>query len=304
MNCLVTGGAGFIGSHIVDALLSHGHKVRVVDNLSTGSMQNFPYKDERIEFWHQDVSNTIIADDACRGIDYAFHLAAIPSVQRSIEDPLKTQKYGEVATLKLLESAARHKVKRFIFSASSAAYGDNLVQTEDAAPRPMSPYAASKVACEGYVSAFAKSMGVDGVSLRYFNVFGPRQDPSSQYSGVISIFLKKLREGKPPTIYGTGLQSRDFTYVENVVEANLLAMNHPTPLNGEIFNIGCGTSVTLQELLNVLNEKLGAKILPVYVPARPGDIEFSCAVIKKAETIGYRPKVLFAEGISKLVALN
>ena len=247
MKCLVTGGAGFIGSHIVDALLDDGHKVRVIDNLSTGNMANFPFKDERVEFWHADIDNAIIADGACQDIDYVFHLAAIPSVQRSIENPLKTQRAGEEATLKLLMSAAKHKIKRFIFSASSAAYGDNTAQEEDTAPRPMSPYAASKVACEGYVAAYAMSLGVDGVSLRYFNVFGPRQDPSSQYSGVISIFLKKLREGKQPTIFGSGLQCRDFTYIENVVSANMLAMNHPYPLKGEVFNIGCGLCVNLKE---------------------------------------------------------
>lgn len=301
MNCLVTGGAGFIGSHIVDALLADGHKVRVVDDLSTGKMQNFPIKDESA-FWHADISNGIIADDACRNIDYVFHLAAIPSVQRSIENPENTQRAGEEATLKLLQSAAKHKVKRFIFSASSAAYGDNAVQTEDAAPRPMSPYAASKVACEGYVAAYARSLGVDGVSLRYFNVFGPRQDPNSQYSGVISIFLKKLREGKQPTIYGSGLQSRDFTYVNNVVSANLLAMQHPEPLKGEIFNVGCGQSFNLKDLLNILNEKLGTNIEPIYAPGRRGDIEFSCATILKAENIlKYQPKVQFSEGIEQLI---
>jgi UDP-glucose 4-epimerase len=265
-------------------------------------MQNFPYKDNQVEFWHADVETDSISDAACKNMDYVFHLAAIASVQSSVENPLKTFKAGEEATLKLLQSAVKHKVKRFILSSSCAVYGDNPLQLEDSKTRPLSPYAASKAACEGYVFAFANSMGVDGVSLRYFNIFGPRQNPSSQYSGVVSIFLKRLREGIQPTIYGTGLNSRDFTYVENVVLANLLAMSHPTPLRGDVFNIGCGQSQNVNEVLAVLNNKLGTNIEPVYVPARDGEMKSACAIIKKAEQVlGYKPKVLFEEGIERLV---
>lgn len=299
MNCLVTGGAGFIGSHLVEALVAEGHHVRVVDNLSSGKVLNIASSLDKIEFLGRDVNDG--PDSFCRGIDYIFHLAAIASVQRSVEDPMATQQHGEDATLRLLHAAAKNKVKRFILAASSAAYGDSQIQNETISPRPLSPYAASKVACEGYVRAYA-NLGVDGVSLRYFNVFGARQDPNSQYSGVISIFLKKMSNGDAPPICGTGLQSRDFVHVENVVQANLLAMKHPTPLKGEVFNIGCGSNTTLLQLVEMLNKKLGRNLVPIHVPAREGEAFATCADITKAQSIlGYSPKVLFEEGIEKLI---
>lgn len=296
MNCLVTGGAGFIGSHLVEALVAEGHYVRVVDNLSTGKVLNLPV--EKIDFICADAG----AADYCYAIDCVFHLAAIASVQKSMEDPLATQQHGEDITLRLLRYAARNNVKKFIFSASSAAYGDSKFFDESNAPRPLSPYAASKVACEGYVRAYAKSMGVDGVSLRYFNIFGARQDPSSPYSGVISIFLKQMLAGARPSICGTGLQSRDFTHVDNVVQANLLAMKYPTYLGGEVFNIGCGVQTSILDLVAAINKKLGVELPPIHVPAREGEAFFSCADISKAKTVlGYSPSVLFEEGIAKLI---
>jgi len=295
MNCLVTGGAGFIGSHLVAALLAEGFSVKVVDDLSTGKIDNIPLN--KVDF----IQGCAAGAD-CTGIDYVFHLAAIASVQRSVENPIMTQWHGEDATLRLLHTAMKCKVKRFILAASSAAYGDSETQTESVPPRPLSPYAASKVACEGYVRAYASSMGLDGVSLRYFNVFGPRQDPNSQYSGVISIFLKKMMAGVQPSICGTGLQSRDFVYIENVVQANLLAMRHPSPLNGEVFNVGCGYKTNLIQLVETMNKKLGTDLPPVYVPAREGETFTSCADISKAQsTLGYSPKVFFEEGIEKLI---
>lgn len=296
MNILITGGAGFIGSHLVEALVAEGHYVRVVDNLSTGTVRNIPV--DKVDFICGDAGGA----DYCYAIDYVFHLAAIASVQKSIEDPIATQQHGEDATLRLLRYAAKNKVKRFIFAASSAAYGDLKYFDESNAPRPLSPYAASKVACEGYVRAYAKSMGLDGVSLRYFNIFGARQDPNSPYSGVISIFLRQMLAGGSPSICGTGLQSRDFTHVDNVIQANLLAMKYPTSLDGEVFNIGCGRQTSILDLVTAINKKLGVSLAPIHVPAREGEAFCSCADISKAKTIlGYSPTILLEEGIAKLI---
>ena len=226
LSVLVTGGAGFIGSHLAEALVAEGHRVRVVDNLATGRVENLDHLGGRIEFLEGDLADPSVCKGAVEGVEYVFHQAAIPSVPRSVKEPLESHASGPTATLNLLEASRNAGVRRFMFAASSSAYGDTdeLPKHEEMLPRPLSPYAAGKLAGEHYVRVYARTMGLDGVSLRYFNVFGPRQDPSSPYSGVISLFSKAAAEGRRPIIYGDGLQTRDFTHVSNVVRANLLAM--------------------------------------------------------------------------------
>lgn len=303
MKCLVTGGAGFIGSHLVEKLLENGHSVLVVDDLSTGNLNNLPIDRTNLDFFKADLNDVGVTERACSGIDYVFHLAAIASVQSSIQHPLKTQNAGEVATLRLLSAASANGVKRFILASSASVYGNSQKQTEDQPFSPLSPYAASKAACENYVKAFSGS--VDGVSLRFFNVFGPRQDPSSPYSGVISIFIKKMMEGTRPTIFGDGLQSRDFTYVDNVARACILAMSHDRPLLGEAFNVGCGMAISVNDLVGALNKSLfndPKRIPPFYSDGRSGDVRHSCANISKAKAVlDYSPTIGFADGIDELV---
>lgn len=300
---LVTGGAGFIGSHLSERLVNDGYSVRVVDNFSSGYRENLSPITNKIEIQQGDLADVSVAEKACAGMDAVLHHAAIPSVPGSIKEPLATQRAGEIATLNLLNACVKHKLKRFVLAASSSAYGDTetLPSHEELPSRPMSPYAASKVACEGYVRAFAHSYGLDGISFRYFNIFGPRQDPKSPYSAVISIFMDKMSRGERPTIYGDGLQTRDFTYVENVVQANLLALKSTRHLKGEVCNIGCGERVSLLELLATMNQVLGTNLEAKFEPARNGDIKHSIAHIQLAkELIGYVPMVGFTEGLKKL----
>lgn len=303
MRCLVTGGAGFIGSHLVERLIENGHSVLVVDDLSSGSLNNLPFNRTSLEFFKVDINEAGIAEKACTDVDYIFHLAAIASVQSSMQYPMKTQQAGEVATLRLLHAAASKKVKRFILASSASVYGNNQKQTEDQPVSPVSPYAASKAACENYVKAYSQS--VDGVSLRFFNIFGPRQDPSSPYSGVISIFAKKIMDGIRPTIYGDGLQSRDFTFVDNVVHACILAMGHKSPLMGEAFNIGCGMAISVNDLTMSLNKAMfddPKRVSPFYANERTGDVRYSCANISKAKSVlDYSPTTGFSAGIERLV---
>jgi UDP-glucose 4-epimerase len=299
---LVTGGAGFIGSHLVEALLNEACTVRVVDNLSTGRLGNIEHVLERIEWIEGDLVDWPMCVRAVAGIDVVFHQATIPSVPRSVNNPIEAHIHGPTITLNLLEAARQSHVKRMVFAASSSAYGDTdeLPKHEEMLPRPLSPYAAAKLAGEHYVRVYAQTMGVDGVSLRYFNVFGPRQDPSSPYSGVISLFAAALRAGKKPTILGDGRQTRDFTYVANVVAANLLAMRHDGPLGGEVYNVGTGRRVSLIELVNAMNACLGTKIAPVFGPARPGDVLHSQASLKRIrDALEYRPLVDFEEGLRR-----
>ena len=233
-----------------------------------------------------------------------FHQAALPSVPRSLKDPLATQRSGEVATLTLLEACAQHGIKRVMFSSSSSAYGGTtgLPKVETMTPAPLSPYAASKVACENYLAAYAHCRGVDGIAFRYFNVFGPRQDPNSPYSAVISVFLSRMRKGETPHINGDGEHSRDFTFVDNVVHANLLAMNAPGPLKGRVCNVGCGERITVKDLVAALNAALGTSIEPTFGPPRSGDALHSQADISRArELLGYQPRVRFTDGIQRLV---
>jgi UDP-glucose 4-epimerase len=298
----VTGGAGFIGSHLVEALLAEGRPVRVVDNLATGRRANLAHLGDAFEWLEGDLTDLATCRRAVEGAEVVFHQAAIPSVPRSVKDPLESHASGPTATLNLLEAARQAGVRRVIFAASSSAYGDTdeLPKHEAMLPRPLSPYAAGKLAGEHYIRVYAQTMGLDGVSLRYFNIFGPRQDPSSPYSGVISLFARAMSQGRRPTIYGDGLQTRDFTYVSNAVEANLRAMRAERPLRGEALNVGTGRRISLRELVAALNAALGTSIEPEFGPPRAGDVRDSLASLDRvSEVLGYRPVVDFEEGLGR-----
>lgn len=299
---LVTGGAGFIGSHLVEALLGEGLRVRVVDNLATGRRGNLAHLGDAFEWIEGDLVDLEVCRRAVAGADYIFHQAAIPSVPRSVKEPLLSHASGPTATLNLLEAARAAGARRVMFAASSAAYGDTeeLPKHEGMPPRPLSPYAAGKLAGEHYIRVYAQTMGLDGVSLRYFNVFGPRQDPSSPYSGVISLFARAMAEGRRPSICGDGQQTRDFTYVANVVDANLRAMRHKGPLGGEVYNVGTGRRVSLLDLVAALNAALGTDLEPEFAPARPGDVRDSLASLDRVRAaLGYEPVVAFADGLRR-----
>lgn len=297
---VVTGGAGFIGSHLVDALLGLGYRVRVVDNFVTGKRANLAHLGGAVEILEGDLADFEVARAAIAGASYVFHEAAIPSVPRSVAEPLPSHASGPTATLHVLEAARQAGVRRVMFAASSSAYGDTdeLPKHEDMLPRPQSPYAAGKLAGEHYTRVYARTMGVDGVSLRYFNIFGPRQDPSSPYSGVISLFAKAMAEGRRPVIFGDGQQTRDFTFVANAVAANLLAMRHPEPLRGAVLNVGTGQRVSLLDLVAAINAALGTDLDPEFRPPRPGDVRDSLASLERIRSVlGYQPAVDFAEGL-------
>jgi UDP-glucose 4-epimerase len=305
IRCLVTGGAGFIGSHLVERLVRDGHRVRVVDNLITGFRHNLAAVAAEVEFIEGALEDPATAQQAVAGVEVIFHEAALPSVPRSVQDPFTSQRCGEVATLTLLAAAARAgSVRRVIYASSSSIYGDTptLPKVETMPPRPLSPYAATKLAGEGYMAAYAALSGMDTLCLRYFNVFGPRQDPNNQYAGVIARFVHVMARGEPPTIYGDGTATRDFTPIANVVHANLLAMNAPGRFRGEVFNIACGGQISIQMLVQQLNALLGTNIKPLYAAPRPGDIAHSCADITKAgRLLGYSPQVDFEDGLRELV---
>lgn len=297
---LVTGGAGFIGSHLVDALVAAGVPVRVADNLSTGRRENLEPHAGRIEILEGDLADFDFARRAAEGMAYVLHQAAVPSVPRSVREPLASHASGPTATLNVLEASRQAGVRRVVFAASSSAYGDTdeLPKHEAMLPRPLSPYAAGKLAGEHYVRVYAQTMGVDGVALRYFNVFGPRQDPSSPYSGVISLFARALLDGRRPVIYGDGEQTRDFTFVANVVHANLLALSSSSPLGGRVCNVGTGHRISLNHLLRAMNRILGTDIEAEYQPRREGDVRDSQASLDLAlTTLGYRPIVGLDEGL-------
>lgn len=305
MRCkyLVTGGAGFIGSNLVEALLRRRETVRVADNLVTGREENLAEFDGEFEFIHGDLRDAQVARTAVDGVKVVLHQAAVPSVPRSFKDPVLTHECGPTAFLNVLCAARDAGVRRVVFASSSSVYGASLdlPKVESMRPEPISPYAASKLACEGYARLLGKQWDVSTVCLRYFNVFGPRQDPASQYAAVIPAFVTAMLAGRQPTIYGDGLQSRDFCYVENVVRANLLAANEDIP-PGEVVNIACGRSVTLLELVTEINRLLGTSIEPIYAKTRPGDVRATLADISKAHRlIGYEPAILFEEGLRKVV---
>jgi UDP-glucose 4-epimerase len=302
---VVTGGAGFIGSHLVEALLREGFRVRVADNLATGYRGNLDHVAGRYEWVEGDLGDFDVARRAAEGADFVFHQAAIPSVPRSVKEPLASHASGPTATLHMLEASRLAGVRRFMFAASSSAYGDTeeLPKHEAMLSRPLSPYAAGKLAGEHYVSVYARTMGLDGVSLRYFNVFGPRQDPSSPYSGVISKFATVMRQGERPVIFGDGQQTRDFTYIDNVVEANLAAMRRDRPIGGEPLNVGTGARVSLLDLVAAINRVLGTDLEPRFEPPRAGDVRDSLAALERTRAVlGYEPGVDFEEGLRRTLA--
>ncbi len=299
MKYLITGGAGFIGSNLVEELLRRGHEVRVLDNFSTGNRANLePFKD-RIEIFEGDLRSYHIVRQAVEGVDFILHQGALPSVPRSIQDPITSNEVNVTGTLNILDAAVAAGVKRVVFASSSSIYGDSptLPKREDMIPNPLSPYAVSKLAGEKYCQVFARIYGLHTVALRYFNVFGPRQNPDSQYSAVIPKFIKAILTDQQPVIYGDGEQSRDFTYIANVVEANILATEVDSPA-GEVYNCAVHQRITLNELVTTINRIVGKNIPPVYADPRPGDVKHSFADISKIQQqMGYQPKIKFEEGL-------
>jgi len=301
---LVTGGAGFIGSHLVKRLVGDGARVRVVDNLSTGQIKRLDAVRSSVEFVEGDLADETIAREAVDGVDYVLHQAAVPSVQRSVADPVTTNRANVTATVNLLEACRKAKVRRVVYAASSSAYGDTevLPKKEDLPPNPLSPYALQKFVGERYCRLYHDLYGVETISLRYFNVFGPGQDPHSEYSAVIPKFITRLLANEPITIHGDGEQSRDFTFIDNVVEANLLALKAPDAA-GKMCNIGCGKHITLNRLVVLLEEQLGVKAQVSYGPPKAGDVRHSLADIERAKTIlHYQPKITVEEGLRHAVA--
>jgi nucleoside-diphosphate-sugar epimerase len=300
---LVTGGAGFIGYHIVQRLLGLGKTIRIVDNLSTGKEGRIKNLRESTEFLFGDLADPAVAEQAVEGVDYVIHQAAVPSVQRSIQDPVGTNRANITATLNLLESCRRRKIRRLIYAASSSAYGDTevLPKQERMVPTPLSPYALQKLVGEQYCQLYSRLFGLETVSLRYFNVFGPFQDPHSEYSAVIPKFITRLLSGQPLLVHGDGEQSRDFTYVENIVQANVLALQ-AVKAPGKVFNVGCGARITLNQLIRLLEEILEIKAVVKHLQERPGDVRHSLADIRRARKIlGYEPQVLVKEGLRRTI---
>lgn len=300
---LVTGGAGFIGSHVVRGLLRQGDAVRVLDNLSTGKAENLAEVQRDIEWIEADIRDPDALRDATRGVDAVYHLAAMGSVPRSVDQPALSDEVNTAGTLNVLIAARDAGVARVVYSSSSSVYGDTptLPKIESMTPRPLSPYAVSKLAAEHYCLSFSHCYGLSTVSLRYFNVFGPRQDPHSQYAAAIPGFASRLLAGQRPILFGDGEQTRDFCYVDNVVEANLLAGSRPG-LSGEVCNIACGERVSLNEIVRQMKLHLGSNLEPEYRDPRPGDVRHSLADLSAAERVlGYKPKVLFEEGLRKAV---
>jgi len=300
---LVTGGAGFIGSHLVETLAARGHRVRVVDNLTTGRRVNLHHV-PGVEFLFGDVSDLHVARLAADDVDIVLHQAAMASVPKSVSDPISSHHANVTATLNVLVAAREAGVRRVVFAGSSAAYGDTgrLPTDEETPVNPLSPYALQKLVGEGYCRLFADLYGLETVTTRYFNVFGPRQDPSSPYSGVISLFTTAMLQGRAPIVYGDGEQTRDFTYVVNVVEAVLKAAEADVP-RGAIINVAAGARVSLNELIGSINASLGTDLRPVYKDARAGDVKHSQADISKARSLlGYEPAIGFDEGITRTIA--
>lgn len=296
---LVTGGAGFIGSHIAEALVKRGDAVRVLDNLSTGHLSNLDHLGDDVEVIEGDLTDPAAVRRAVADVDCIFHEAALASVPRSVEAPLDTNAACVTGTVTLLDEARRAGVRRLVYAASSSAYGDQPTASkrEIDLPAPLSPYGAAKLAAEHYCQAFTATYGFETVALRYFNVFGPRQDPDSPYSAVIPLFVSAMLAGTRPTIYGDGQQSRDFTYVANVVQGNLLAAD-AAGVAGQVFNVANGRTTSLLELIEKLNELLGTDIEPIHAPPRAGDIRESMADITRArQMLGYEPRVMLDEGL-------
>jgi len=301
---LVTGGAGFIGSNLVGRLLQNGEKVRVIDNLATGKIENIQPFLDKTEFVHGDIRYLNTVMEAMKDVDYVLHQAALPSVPRSVETPLESNDVNTNGTLNLLYAAKESGVKRFVYAASSSAYGESptLPKVETMQTSPLSPYAVNKLAGEYNCKAFYNVYGLETVAIRYFNIYGPRQDPNSYYSAVIPKFIKMMLMGIAPTIHGDGEQSRDFTYIENVLNANLLACKAAKKACGKVMNIACGERITLNKLVNELKKLLNVDIKAVHGNPRPGDIKDSLADVNLAkELIGYEPKILVDEGLKRTV---
>jgi UDP-glucose 4-epimerase len=303
--CLITGVAGFVGSALARAALAQGDQVRGIDNFSTGKRENLGEIFSRIDFRQIDLLDLEALREACVGVDYVLHEAAIPSVPKSVLDPLGSNRANVDGTVHLLIAARDAKVKRVVYAASSSAYGDTptLPKREDMTPNPISPYAVAKLAGEHYMISFYRCYGLETVCLRYFNVFGPRQDPTSPYSGVMAKFITQMLAGKTPTIFGDGTQSRDFTYIDNTVEANLLAAKAPaSEAAGRVFNVATGRRVELNEMFQLLKKLTGYSGDVQYGAERAGDIKHSLADISRAENhLGYRPTVDFEEGLRRTV---
>jgi len=301
---LITGIGGFIGSSLARALLAKNEQVRGMDNFATGKRENLKEILPRIDFREADILDLDAMHKACAGVDYVLHQAAIPSVPKSVLDPVGSNRANVDGTVNVLVAARDAKVKRVVYAASSSAYGDTptLPKHEAMTPDPISPYAVAKLASERYMISFFRCYGLETVSLRYFNIFGPYQDPSSQYSGVLAKFISQMLRGEQPTIYGDGEQSRDFTYIDNAVEANLLACHATSQAAGKVFNVATGRRVTLNETFQLLRSMTSYKGQPNYGPERGGDIKHSLADISQAEKyLGYKPKVDFEEGLRKTV---
>ncbi len=299
MKFLVTGGAGFIGSNIVDELLKRNYEVKVLDNFSTGKRENLAEYGNNIELIEGDIRSYHIVKDAVAGVDVILHQAALPSVPRSINDPITSNEVNVTGTLNILEAARKNNVQKIVFASSSSVYGDNpkLPKDESMIPNPLSPYAVSKLSGEKYCSVFTRIYGLKTIALRYFNVFGPRQDPNSQYSAVIPKFIKAIMAGESPVIFGDGEQSRDFTFVRNVIEGNILAATTDCE-SGIAMNCACHGRITLNELVANINEILGKNVKPVYKEPRAGDIKHSFADIDLAgKNLHYKPLVEFKEGL-------
>jgi nucleoside-diphosphate-sugar epimerase len=303
---LITGIAGFIGSTLAHALVEQGHEVRGIDNLSTGNLENLADIRHAVSFQQMDLQDVPGIKSACEGVDYVLHQGALASVPRSVKDPLSSHESNVNGTLNLLIAARDAKVRRIVYAASSSAYGDQPTQPkqEDMSPLPLSPYAVQKLTCEYYIQSFYRAYGLEGVCLRYFNIFGPRQAADSPYSGVIAQFTFKMMAGVTPTIFGDGLTSRDFNYVDNAVSANLLACVAPSAVaTGRVFNIGTGRSHTLNEVYDAIAHQLGFRAKPIYGPPREGDIKHSLANIDRAsKELGYQPRAHFHDGLKKTVA--
>jgi UDP-glucose 4-epimerase len=301
---LVTGGAGFIGSHLVDELVASECRVTVLDNLSTGHRRNLDHLDDRIDFVEGDIRDAGLLNQVVKGCEVVFHQAAVVSVSLSVQDPSYSSEVNDLGTVRVLDASRRNGVRRVIMASSSAVYGDDprMPKTEDMAPKPLSPYAVQKLTGEFYASVFGGLYGLETVCLRYFNVFGPRQDPSSPYSGVISIFMNKATAGEVPTIYGDGGQSRDFIYVKDVVRANLLAATEKAAA-GRVFNVGTGVVIRILDLWKLIGGLSNVQIDPVFDPPRAGDIRESVSDIGRIrQSLGFRPRMALRQGLIDTLA--
>jgi len=302
-NILVTGGAGFIGSHLTTRLVEAGHEVRVLDNFTTGHRRNLTHLQGRFELVEGDIRRPDDCLTACRGVQFVFHEAALGSVPKSVNEPIPSHETNMDGTFHVLQAAVQCGVQRVIYAASSSAYGDTDVSPkhEGLLPKPLSPYAVQKLTGEYYCRAFTQCFGLSTICLRYFNVFGSRQDPRGQYAAAIPAFTSAILRGEAPVVYGDGEQSRDFTYIDNVIDGNLLAMEAPQAY-GEVVNLACGGRITVNQVITAINDVLGTKVKPRYVDPRPGDVRHSCADISVArELLGFSPSVGFQDGLGRAI---